>query len=249
VRLRGRLRPCLATLALLAACSHDEGVPARGPATPLDPATTGTIAGSVRFEGEPPPETQIQMAGDPACTAPGSAKVGAGDVRVVGGRVENAFVYLKSGLEGRVFPLPTTPVVIDQRGCMYQPRLAGAETGQEIVLVNSDPTLHNVHTSPVNSPPTNFGMAVAGSRRSIRVAKPEVMVKIQCDVHPWMRAYLGVLDHPYFAVTRRDGSFRLENVPAGEYTLAVWHERLGTQETKVSVAAKGSAAVEIRLGG
>ncbi len=243
------MRPLVALLVLLLACTRDEAPISRGPATPLDPATTGTVTGRVLFEGRPPPETQLVMSGDPACAGEHGGRVGAGDVRIEDGRVAGAFVYLKAGLEGRVFALPLEPVVIDQRSCLDVPRVAGAETGQEIVFLNSDPTLHNVHTSPQSSTPTNFGMAVRGSRRSIRIASPEVMVKVQCDVHPWMRAHLGVLDHPYFATTGADGAFRLENVPSGEYTLAVWHERLGTREAKISFPPRGAATVDFRFGG
>ena len=127
----------------------------------------------------------------------------AGDVLVKDGRVENAFVYVKDGLGDRVFAAPAEPVTIDQRGCLYHPRVTGAVTCQEIVFLNSDPLLHNVHGTPHDSRAWNFSMGVQGSRRSIRVDKPEVAVEVRCDVHPWMRAYIGVVDHPYFAVTGR----------------------------------------------
>jgi plastocyanin len=151
------------------------------------------------------------------------------------GKVENAFVYVKSGLGDRVFERPKEIVEIDQQGCMYRPRILGVQTGQEIRFRNSDATLHNVHTLPKSSSPVNFGMSRKGSERSIRIGKAEVMVTIKCDVHPWMRAYVGVLDHPYFALTGADGSFTLRNVPAGAYTLGVWHERFGEREAKVAV--------------
>ena len=228
----------LIALVALAACTGGESeIPARGPATPIDPATTGTIAGHVTFAGEPPPESELRLAGDAACATAHEGPVRAGDVRVKDGKVENAFVWLKDGLGNLVFELPKEAVVIDQRGCIYQPRFAGAQTGQEIKFLNSDSTLHNVHTLPKNSSPVNFGMSRKGTDRSIRIAKPEVMVGIKCDVHPWMRAYIGVLDHPYFMLTGADGAFRIEKVPAGDYTLGAWHERFGTREAKLKVEA------------
>lgn len=243
-------RLALALLLLLAACSHpDTGPPVRAPATPLDPETAGTIEGRVIYLGTPPSAAEIEFAGDPACTAVHPAKADAGDVLVRDGRVENAFVYIERGLEGRVFERPKEPSRIDQRGCLYAPRVTGAETGQSIEFLNSDPTLHNVHTQPERSSGTNFGMAVQGARRSIHIDEPEVMVRVRCDVHPWMRAYVGVLDHPYFTVTGKDGAFRLGNVPAGEYTVAVWHERFGKRDARVVVRAQQTTSAEFRFGG
>jgi plastocyanin len=146
-----------------------------------------------------------------------------------------------------VFATPTAPIVVDQRGCLYEPRVAGAQRGQDIVFVNDDATLHNVHTKPSKSRAVNFGMASLGERHAIRIDATEVMVPVVCDVHPWMRAYIGILDHPYFAVSAADGSVRLSGVPAGRYTLAVWHERFGTRETDVTVAAGETSGVRIEF--
>jgi hypothetical protein len=231
-------------VALLVACSREEEVPPRGPATPLDPATVGTIAGKVLFRGTPPPPTELRMSADAAC----GGRTISFDVKVNDGRVENAFVYLREGLGERVFELPKEAVTIDQTGCMYEPHVLGLQTGQELVFVNSDPTLHNVHTTPEKSRAVNFGMGVKGARRSIRIARPEVMVTVKCDVHPWMRAYVGVLDHPYFAVTGADGTFRLADVPPGEYVVEAWHERFGRRTAKVSLPAKGTVEIDLEYG-
>lgn len=200
----------------------------------------------MRLDGVAPQPALVRMDGDAACGGAGEAAP-AGDVLVRGGRIENAFVYVAAGLEARVFDEPREPVVIEQRSCAYRPRIVGAETGQEIVFVNDDPTLHNVRTMPQLSSAVNFGMSARGERRSIRIAKSEVMVQVRCDVHPWMRAYLGVLDHPYFALTGRDGAFRLANLPPGDYTIAVWHERLGRASRKTTVPSKGEARVDFTL--
>jgi plastocyanin len=213
--------------------------------TPLDHATTGTIAGVVRFTGEPPATTTLSLGAEPACAGQHSGPVPAGDVLVQDGRVENAFVYLKEGLGDRVFAVPAEPVTVDQRGCLYHPRVVGAQTCQEIAFVNSDPLLHNVHGTPHASGAWNWSMGVKGSRRTTRLAEPEVMVDVRCDVHPWMHAYVGVVAHPYFAVTGPDGAFSLRDVPPGDYVVASWHERFGTREARVTLAREGRAEVAL----
>jgi plastocyanin len=157
--------------------------------------------------------------------------------------VENAFVYIKSGLGGRVFAVPSNPVTIDQKGCVYHPHVAAAQVDQPIEFVNSDPILHNVHGTPGDSSPWNFGMSIQGSKRTVKVPKPDVMVDVRCDVHPWMHAYVGVVDHPYFAVTGADGRFTFADVPPGDYTIAAWHERFGTRETNVTLGARDTKDV------
>lgn len=238
----------LLALSGVACQSGGDGPPDRGPVTPIDPATTGSVRGIVSFTGTPPEPTTLRIAGDATCAAAHEGTVLAGDVLIRDGKVENAFVYLKSGLEKYVFELPEEPVVIDQRGCLYEPHVVGAQSGQEIRFLNSDATLHNVHTRPENSRGSNFGMSRAGTERSIRIAKAEVMVPVKCDVHPWMKAYVGVLDHPFFAKSAADGGFTLQGIPAGEYVLAVWHERLGTKETKLTIAAGETAEASFELG-
>jgi plastocyanin len=233
----------LLAAAALAACggSGDRGgAPARTP-TPLDHTSTGTIAGVVRFDGTPPPMGTLPLAGWAGCADEYHGAVPTGDVLVHDGLVENAFVYIKEGLGTRVFAVPTAPVVIDQRGCVYRPRVVGAQVGQPIEFVNDDPTLHNVHGTPHDSSPWNFTMPVQGSRRTVRLEKPEVMVSVRCDLHPWMQGWIGVVDHPYFAVTGADGRFKLDDVPPGDYVVAAWHERFGVREMHVSLPPKGTA--------
>ncbi len=225
-------------LCLLAACGRDESAcNASHSVTPLDPAATGTITGTVTFAGPPPAMKPVALGGDPQCAIQHQGPVLAGDALVHDGKVENAFVYVKDGLETRTFAVPEAPVTIDQVGCLYQPHVAGAQTCQPIEFVNGDPTLHNVHGMSGRSAPWNFGMALQGSKRRIRIESAEVMIPVTCDVHPWMRGYLGVLPHPYFAVTGADGRFTLRGVPAGEYVLAAWHERFGTREAPLTLGA------------
>ena len=234
------LRAALALSVLVAtACGRSEsGCDAPRAVTPLDRSAAGTITGTVTFDGAPPPMKIITFGGDPQCAARHPGPVAAGDVLVHDGRVEDAFVYVKDGLGERTFAVPDKPVTIDQAGCLYTPHVAGVQACQPVQFVNSDPVLHNVHGTPSQSPPWNFGMSVQGSQRTVRVPRPEVMIDIRCDVHPWMRAYLGVLDHPYFAVTGADGRFTLADLPAGDYVVASWHERFGTREARVTVGAR-----------
>jgi plastocyanin len=216
--------------------------PPRQP-TPLDLATTGTIGGTVRVTGTPPAMKEIRFGSFAECAAQHSGTVYAGDVLVRDGLVQNAFVYVADGLGQRVFAIPGAPVEIDQRGCLYEPRVAGAQVGQLIKFVNSDPALHNVHGTPRGSPSWNFVLARAGLAREIRIDRPEVMVSVRCDLHPWMQGWIGVVDHPYFAVTGPDGAFRLAGVPPGTYTVTAWHERFGTQSRPVTVPERGAAGV------
>jgi plastocyanin len=215
-------------------------------ATPIDPATTGAITGTVTFEGTPPGMEALRLTGECASSHPGS--VPAGDLIVHDGHVANVFVYVSDGLGDRTFAVPSNPVTIDQKGCLYEPRVVAAVTCQPIRFVNSDAFLHNVHGTPTQSRAWNFGMSVRGSERTVKIDHPEVMVEVRCDVHPWMHAYIGVLDHPYSAVTGPDGRFALNGLPPGDYVVRAWHERLGTRESRVSIAPKEAKDVAFAYG-
>jgi plastocyanin len=242
-----RSMSALLAIAAIAACGGDTPAPPSRVPTPLDPSTTGTIAGDVRVEGTVPAMASIRFGGIAECSSQHPGPVPTGDVLVQDGKVENAFVYVKSGLGERVFAIPETPVEVDQAGCLYRPRVIGVQVGQAIRFVNSDPLLHNVRGTPKASSSWNVSLSRKGTERTQRIDKPEVMVNVRCDLHPWMQAWVGVLDHPYFAVTGRDGTFTLRNVPAGTYTVAVWHERLGTREAPATVAPQGTATVPFTL--
>jgi hypothetical protein len=162
-------------------------------------------------------------------------------VLVADGRLQNVFVYVSAGLEGRTFAPPATPVTIDQRGCLYVPHVAGAQVNQPILFLNSDPTLHNIHSYAKNSRGWNFGLPFEGMKQTKKIPAPDVMIQLKCDVHPWMVGYLGVVPHPYYAVTGADGRFLLKDLPAGTYTIEAWHERFGTQQRQVEVTV-GQAA-------
>ncbi|MDB6057187.1 MAG: hypothetical protein JWO95_1031 [Verrucomicrobiales bacterium] len=183
----------------------------------------GDITGKVTLKGTPPPETPIKF--DQNCgafhTGPGSTRryVVAGD-----GGLANVFVYISKGAEGKKFETPTTPVILDQKGCMYQPYIVGAMVNQTIQIKNSDPILHNVHALPKDSAQEfNFAQPLQGQTDERKFTSPQVLVKVKCDVHDWMLAYVGVVDNPYFAVTDESGKFTIKNVPPGNYTVTAYH--------------------------
>ena len=238
----------LAAALAVGACQREPATPriARTP-TPLDPTTTGTIAGHIRFSGTPPPARRVAVTTDPTCVAAHPDGLVLTDVRGDDGMLADAFVYVARGLEDRVFAVPETPVVVDQRGCLFEPRVVGAQVGQRIEFVNSDDTLHNVHGAPTASPRWNFGLGATGASRAVVIQHAEVPVDVRCEVHPWMRAALGVVDHPYFAVTGRGGAYTLAAVPAGRYVVAAWHPFLGRREQTVEVAAGAVSTLDLTL--
>jgi plastocyanin len=164
------------------------------------------------------------------------------------GGLQDVFVYVKDGLGNLRFPIPSNTVVLDQKGCHYTPHVVGVQVGQALDVLNSDPTLHNVHAVPASNQEFNTGLPLAGLKHTHRFSTREVMVPFKCDVHPWMSAHVGVLDHPFFAVTNADGAFELKGLPPGTYTVEAWHERLGTQTQMVTIGAKetGTATFEFK---
>lgn len=204
------------------------------------PGSQGAIRATVRFDGTPSTRAAVAMTGECATLQHGA--VPAPDLLVSSGRLENVFVWISSGHEGwRPPPVPDTPVVLDQRGCLYSPRVAGARVGQPVELVNSDPVLHNVNVRGV----FNLAMPTRGQRIRRRFEREETMVRVKCDVHPWMAAFVGVLEHPWFAVSAADGRATIEGVPPGRYEVSAWHEVLGRRSTRVTLEARGQADVEL----
>ncbi len=235
----------LFTLALVG-CGGGEEATTSAPAKsseaappPVDPATAGSITGKAILDGTAPEQKAIQMGADPVC-----AKLHTSPVKTefvvanADGALANVFVYVKDGLGGRKFPTPSEGVVLDQNGCTYHPHVFGIMVGQELSVVNSDDTLHNIHAMPEKNPQFNIGQPIKGLTTKKKFGVPEVMVPFKCDVHKWMNSYAGVLDHPYFGVTGTTGSFEIGNLPPGDYVVEAWHEKLGTQTQNVTVGEK-----------
>ncbi|MBI4432015.1 MAG: hypothetical protein HY592_00835 [Candidatus Omnitrophica bacterium] len=204
-------------------------------ASAFDPATAATLSGKVTFAGEAPPARELFIKGNPECSAFHKGPLHSEELMVQNGNLQNAFVYVKEGLEGMSFPTPATPVTISNKRCVYVPHVAGVQVGQEVIFLNEDPTLHNIHSFSKNSSGFNLGLPFQGMKTKKTFSAPEVMVTLKCDVHPWMLGYVGVLPHPYFAVSDAQGNFEIKNLPPGEYLIEAWHEKLGVQSQTIRV--------------
>jgi hypothetical protein len=195
----------------------------------------GVVTGRISFDGAPPQRAPLRMAGDPGCK-PGPESLSEATIVGPDMGLMNVFVHVKDGLGNRIYETPTTPVVLDQQGCRYEPHVFGVHVGQPIEVRNSDPTLHNVHAIPKANDEFNFGQQPSTPPMIRMFETPEIGVSFQCDVHGWMRAYANVVNHPFYAVTKEDGTFEIKGLPAGTYTIEAWHERLGTQSQQVTIA-------------
>ena len=237
-------------IAAMAACGGGDGggsddAPAGGgdeaPAVAVDPSTVGTISGMANFAGMVPDMEAIDMSAEAECAAGyGADGPTAQNVLVSDGGLANVFVYLSEG----VTMAPTSSggaAMLDQVNCRYTPHVLGVQSGQDIEITNSDNLLHNINATPTENRGFNISQPRAGITSTQSFAVAEVMVPVRCDVHGWMQAYIGVVDHPYFAVTGADGSFSIGNVPAGDYTMTAWHEEFGTMTASVTVAAGETA--------
>jgi hypothetical protein len=233
----------LALAATVAACggkqesSSTSAEPPPG-ATKVDAATAGEVSGTVALDGTAPANDPIKMNADPVCVKENTTPQFQETYEVADGKLANVFVYIKDGLGNYVYDAPTEPATIDQMNCRYHPHVFGMRVNQPLTIINSDPTLHNIHAIPKANKEFNNGQPIQGMKMTHTWETKEVMVPFKCDVHGWMNAYVGVLDHPYFAVTGMEGKFDLKTVPPGTYTIEAWHEKLGAQEQKVTIAAK-----------
>jgi uncharacterized protein (DUF2141 family) len=201
-------------------------------------ADSASISGKVTFDGTPPKQKKIKTDADPKCAEMHADSPLVSEEVVVNpdGTLKNVFVYIKSGLT-KTYDAPKTPVKLDQTGCHYVPHVFGMMAKQPLQIVNDDDTLHNIHAQPQadGNKEFNLGQPTKGQEATRTFANPEVMVHFKCDVHPWMSAYVGVLNHPFYSVTGDNGTFSLKALPAGEYEVAAWHEKYGEQVQKIKV--------------
>jgi hypothetical protein len=155
-------------------------------------------------------------------------------IHVKDGGLADVLVYVKSGISG-TYPPPTEPAVLDQKGCDYTPHMLAMRAGQPLKIRNSDDTLHNIHPRPTVNTEFNIGQPRQGMESTKQFDKPEVMIPVGCDVHPWMRAYISVLAHPFYSISKEDGTFEITGLPAGEYEIEAYHGKLKAQTQKISV--------------
>jgi plastocyanin len=224
--------------------ANTSATPSAPAATPsgqkVDTANAGSVKGTIALDGAVPRNEAIKMNADPVCMreAKGTQLQETYIVGSDGKTLGNVFVYVKDGLGNYVFDTPTEMATIDQKECRYHPHVFGMRVGQPLEISNSDPTLHNIHAMPKANQEFNNGQPIQGMKMTHTFTQPEVMVPFKCDVHGWMNAYVGVLPHPYFAVTKDDGKYELKDLPAGTYTIEAWHEKLGPMTQSVTIAAK-----------
>jgi plastocyanin len=198
-------------------------------AAPIDPATAAAVSGTV------------DMSQDPACKGDNKAET----VVAEGGNLANVFVYVKDGLGNRNFDVPKTAVVIDQKGCRYHPHVLGVMAGQQLEVKNDDPTTHNIHPTPkAGNQEWNESQGPGAAPIDKSFSREEIMLPVKCNQHPWMKMYINVVKNPFYAVTDKDGKYKIEGLPPGTYTLAFVQEKLGEQHQQVTLAAKDSKTVD-----
>ena len=214
--------------------------------TPANVAS-GSVTGTILFTGKPPVMPVIDTSMDPACGMGGAGKFTAEQYIVTSGKLANVFVYVKSGpsaamMSGQVAP----PVVLDQKGCRYDPHVVGVQQGGYVEFHNSDPTMHNIHTMPteVGNETIDISQGPRGAPVAKQFQKPELMMPVRCNNHPWMNAFINVSATPYFAVTGTDGKFDLRGLPPGDYVIGAVQEKLGEKVMNVHVSANAASKSE-----
>jgi plastocyanin len=209
---------------------------------------SGVIAGRVSFSGTAPPLRSVKLSADPRCAAIHKGGLQYQPVKVKQGGLADVLVYVKSGI-GASYPVPAEPVMIDQVGCEYDPSMVVVMVGQPLRIRNNDDTLHNIHPRPTVNKEFNVGQPRKGMEITKTFEKPELMIPIGCDVHPWMRAHVSVLAHPFFAVTKEDGSYEIRGLPDGEYEVEAVHGQLGSVTGKVTVKDGKASPLNLTLKG
>lgn len=242
----------LAIALFTVACAKKEEVSEKAPAPAatkrVDAATAGTVTGKVLFSGTAPKPALIRMDKEPWCAQMHKGPVYSEEV-LPGekGSLQNVFVYVKQGLDDYAFDAPKTPAKLDQHGCVYIPHVMGVMVGQEVDIVNSDQATHNIHPTPKHNQEWNQSQPTGGDVIKKQFPRPETMLPIKCNQHPWMKMYVNVVKNPIFAVTGKDGTFELKGLPPGTYTIEAVHEKYGAVEQQVTVAPKETKTLDFTV--
>ena len=221
---------------------------AAGGGTAASGGGTGSISGKVTFTGTAPAPEKIKTSADPKCAEMHKDGLVREAVEVHDGGLANTLVYVKNPPAGGG-NAHMEEVVLDQQGCMYHPSMLAVRVGEPVKIRNSDDTLHNIHPRPTLNTEFNVGQPRKGMETTKTFDKEEILIPVGCDVHPWMRSYIAVLSHPYFAVTKEDGSFEIKGLPAGEYEVEANHPKLKTSVAKVTVKDNDTAKLDLPFKG
>ncbi len=243
------LIPLLVCLAGCSSTPQPQTVATALPEAHVDPATAGSISGQVLFKGDKPAMPAIDMSSNPQCERQHHKPASAETVVVnPNGTLRNVFVHIKDGLPAAHWTPPTTSAELTQNGCIYEPHVQGLMEGQNLDIVNDDPVNHNVHAECEKNAAWNISQPPRAEHKNRQFDLEEIMFPITCSVHPWMRAYLAVSAHPFFAVTGADGAFTLNGVPPGTYTIEAVHEKYGSKQGRLTVAPKAIATIDFTNG-
>jgi plastocyanin len=242
---------CMTAIIAGSACrSLNVHAPAETAWFKVDPNTAGTVNGKVLFNGTKPQPKRIDMDEEPSCAKLHQGAVFDEVIKVNdNGTLANVFVYIKQGLEDKKFEPPADPVMIDQQGCRFNPRVLGIQVGQTLKVTNSDSLTHNIHPLAQVNRDWNQSQAPGAAPLIRKFSQPEVMIRVKCNIHSWMHSWIGSVAHPYFAVTGEDGSFQLRNVPPGNYTIEAWQEGLGRREQQVTLEPSAVREIDFKFEG
>jgi plastocyanin len=244
--LRATAAILLAAALTLSGCKSNPPAPVvePTPAAPAPVANAGSISGTIHFTGKPPARVKIDMSMDPACSmlAPEN---NAEQYVVTDGKLANVYLYIKAGAAPSKAPANAAHVVLDQKGCRYTPHVIALQQGGSVEFRNSDPTMHNIHTTPETGEASiDVSQGPMGTAQTRQFQQPEQMLPVRCNNHPWMNAFINVSATPFFAVSAADGSFTISGLPPGSYTLAAVHEKLGEQDTQITVPPSSTAKAD-----